>query len=263
MIYVILAAGLSTNFIIVALLFRRERQLSRQLSDMRAERNSEWILHALKGVPEEPNLAAPAADGTGLETQPQPVRRKRHLGLYIGGLSGIAAAVTDTTRHAWRTHRPQLIASAAAATLVVATAIVLIIVERQADDEQQPPSSAPTVTYTVTRSTSSTPAPAHPPVASPSATAGPSASASPTTFPPAGALPTSNGGASGPPLETEHQPPGTASSGDAEPSPPPSSAPPPSNSATPSSPPSTSPALCLRLAVLPLLNLAVCLAGGG
>lgn len=264
MIYVILAAGLGANFIVFALLFRRLRQLSWQLRDMRAERNSEWILHALQGAPEEHMYAVPAADGTGLEPPPdvQPVRRKRHLGLYIGGLSGIAATVTETIRYAWREHRGQVIASLAAVTIAAATTVVLLVVERQAVSEKRSPSSAPTVTSTVTQTATATAAPE---ADSPSTTNGPPSSTSPATRPSASALPTAAGGVSGAPIDSQPPAPsGTAPSGSStEPSPTGSGTPAPSSSAPPPEQPSPSPALCLGLVVMPVLDLTACLLGGG
>lgn len=153
MIGIVLAAGLGTNFIIVALLFRRDRELSRQLSDMRAERNSEWILHALRDVPDERERAAPAASG---DSQPhaaggQPIRRKKHLGLYLGG--GSAAVATAL----WRTflglgQRSPLLAGAAGIATVIAVAAVLTGAHSRGHPHARPPSHAWTATPTATAS---------------------------------------------------------------------------------------------------------------
>lgn len=268
MIHIILAAGLSTNVILIALLFRRLRRLSWQLRDIRAERNSEWILHALQDVPEQGTAVAQAAGGTyDPITDPQPVRRKRHLGLYIGGLSGIAATATEATRHAWREHRGQLVVGAAATALVAATAVTLIVVERQSDPETRPPTSAPEVTATVTRAASSAPSNA----ALPRVTGEPG-SVSPTAQPPVGELRTSVEDASGAPIGSEPSPAPSGTSptgGSSESGPTGDGAPPPSSSA--SAPPASSdppapsdpPALCLGLALLPVLDLTACLSGGG
>lgn len=261
MVYIILAAGLSTNFIVFALLFRRARRLSRQLRDIRAERNSEWILHALQDV--QPEREDPTAQAAGGTYQPpaglQPVRRKRHLGLYIGGLSGIAATVAETTRHAWQTHRGQLVAGAAAAILAAATAAVLIVIERQQQgvDRGEPP-PAPKVTATVTHTASAASPSAEPPATSRSRA---SSSARQSE---GGMLLASSFSAS--PIGREQPPDSSAaaSSGDSiEPTLTSSGAPLPSGSAPPTEQPSSPAALCLGLAVPSLLDLNVCLAGGG
>lgn len=65
MIWVILAAGFGVATVIAyALLFRRARQLARQLSDMRAEHNSELVLRALKEAPDHPWQTAAAVNPT-------------------------------------------------------------------------------------------------------------------------------------------------------------------------------------------------------
>ncbi|SDM47771.1 hypothetical protein SAMN04487981_101651 [Streptomyces sp. cf386] len=273
MIGIVLAAGLGfANLIFVALLFRRGRQLSRQLSDMRAERNSEWILRALQDAPDQP--AVRAANGAASKPPPagpQPVRRKRHLGLYIGGLAAAMVALGGTVRNALQTPRGQWTAAAVGAA-AVATAITLLIATQWPADKRGPRSSAPTATVTVSVAPPSTPAPSA--TGSPPATNGPPAAVSPmapasdsaaSTTAGSASWATADGGMSSVPIT----PAGSASSGgSAEPSPPtgrPSPAP-----STPEPPvdptPSPSPGrsgLCLALALWPVLDLAACLAGGG
>jgi hypothetical protein len=152
MVWIILAAGLGTaNYIAYALLFRRARQLARQLSDMRAERNSEWILHALQDVPEERERAAIAANGYTLAaTHQQPVRRKRHLGLYLGGggLAGILAAYGRRAPQVWAAHRMQAI-GAAVGVAVVSTTAAMVLTSLPNASSSGPPSAAPRRTSTV------------------------------------------------------------------------------------------------------------------
>ncbi len=275
MIYVVLAAGLGlANFIAIALLFRRLRgDLNRQLSDMRAERNSEWILHALKGVQEQGEQAAQAANGYPYgppPSDPQPVRRKRHLGLYLGGgLVAAAAALAEATRQAWDSNRGQLVAVAGATAIAVATAVMLIVTQWPTRNGAAPPPSAPTATATVTRTPSPTP-----PSTNPSTTPGPTVSPGPSASGPSGLTPGPAGSASGAPIGNRTPaPPSTASSGgSADPGPPgggtasptalPTPPPDPSPPQLTPSPPPGRPALCLGLA-LTVLDLAVCLSGGG
>lgn len=179
MIWIILAAGLGVaNFIAFALLFRRLRgDLNRQLSDMRAERNSEWILRALKEAPLEQS-AAMAANGRGTEVPPegpQPVRRKRHLGLYVGGgLAALLAALGQRVKK-----RPgQAVAAATGVTAAAATVMLAVV---WSSDTGHPPSSAPpTATTTATVTGTARPSPSAPPATVPQ-TPSPPAEARPTS----------------------------------------------------------------------------------
>jgi hypothetical protein len=191
MVWIILAAGLGANFIVVTLLFRRLRgDLNRQLRDIRAERNSEWILHALKDVPEEYEQAAQAANGGGFELPPvalRPVRRKKHLGLYLGGgLAALGVMLGQGVREAWRAYRGHLVGTVAGATAAATTTVTLMTVTPWQDDaSRHPPPSIPTAAPTVIVPTTHTqplpsgpiPSTAPPPATS---TPGPSTSASPT-----------------------------------------------------------------------------------
>lgn len=152
MIWIILATGFgAANFIAIALLFRRVRINTRQLSDMRAERNSEWILHALQGAPEAQERPARVAGGGShtLPLHPRPVRQKRHLGLYRGG--GILAAATLTLsaliRCICQQHRAHLVSTALGTGALAATTItVMTVAPWQQNVETVPPSSVPAVT---------------------------------------------------------------------------------------------------------------------
>jgi hypothetical protein len=262
MIWIILAAGLGASFIAIALLFRRARQLARQLSDMRAERNSEWILHALKSVPDEQGQVAPAANG---DFEPstageQPVRRKKHLGLFLGG--GSAAVLTGLCtagRRTWQRHPGLVVAGAAVGAAGVATAVVLTGAPGHGHSSgARSPSSAPTVTATITairmpssRPTVTTTARLTATI-TPASPSTPSESGSPSfgsSAPPGAGDASSEGGL--PPTRSE--------SASSLPSRPPTAAP----SATPSpSTPSGAHAPCLDVAVESVLDLAICLAGG-
>lgn len=189
MIYVILAAGLGVaQFIAYALLFRRARQLARQLSDMRAERNSEWILHALRDVPEEQALQAVPGTWLPAATGQQPVRRKRHLGLYLGGgLAALWGAFGQTTRAAWQRNRGQILSGVVGATVASTAAAALVFSPWPNGSNHRAPSSAPPVTATVTSPPGNTPptpsSSSAPPGNSSPLAAGPQATSSPTTVP--------------------------------------------------------------------------------
>jgi hypothetical protein len=154
MIWIILATGFgAANFIAIALLFRRLRHnLDRQLSDMRAERNSEWILHALQGVPEERVRPARTAGGGSHQLpRPRPVRRKEHLRLYNGGAAIAAAFVTlgAVIRAGRESHGAHIISTALTTTaLAAATVTVMTVTPWQRDIETVPTSPPSTVTTT-------------------------------------------------------------------------------------------------------------------
>lgn len=279
MIGIVLAAGLGTaNFIAIALLFRRMRNnLNRQLSNMRAERNSEWILRALQAAPEQ--RAAQAANGRGFEpppTGPEPVRRKKHLGLFLGGgLAAAFAALSQTARQAARTH-PVALGLAAAG---VAAAATVVAVAPWQNDASRSPSSAPTATITT-----SPPEPASPtatptnlaPTGSPSAPTGPPRATVSPPAPPAPAVPGSSPGVLVPIVRTTRpaSSPGGTPTGRPAPQPPDRGGAGPTATITP--PPSPSPSatptatyapavrgVCLGVHLDPLLRVRLCPLGGG
>lgn len=272
MIWIVLAAGLGVaNFIIVALLFRRLRNnLNRQLTSMRAERNSEWILSALieAGAPDERESTAQAVNGNGFEPPPagQPVRRKRHLGLFLGGgLAALFAAVQEAFSDARKTRRGQLAASAVGLT-AAATATALLVAAPW-HHSQRTPSSAPTVTITATGQ-ASTPPPVPPP-GSPSASTSllPGATVDASVSPPPGAAgavgghmtaisrPTGIPPSSGPAGTPTPSPPGASSTAPAPPAP--------SSSLAPTTPAPAAGSPCVAIDLEPLLALRLCPLGGG
>lgn len=135
----ILAGALGAIALIVFLLFRQLRELSWQLTQLRVERDSERILHdiGLRPGPTSLNEVDPT----------EPVLRKRHLALYLGGLS-IALARLRESSHS---HRPALVASGAAAAVITAAASLIVL--------QGAPTSPPGTTPPPPRVT--TPAPSH------------------------------------------------------------------------------------------------------
>jgi hypothetical protein len=275
MIWVVLATGLGAHCIVFVLLFRRLRgDLNRQLRDMRAEHNSEWILRALRDAPGR--AVVQAANGRGHEPPPmgpQPVRRKRHLGLFLGG--GVAALLTTTrsARDRRRSHRRQF-ATTAAAAAVTATTIALVILSPWEDDSNDgPPSSAPTAGPTASLTPSEPPSgsSALPSRSGPAGGDGPEpdgSASTPTTTP---MVPIDEmSGATGPHGQPEEPPP---AGGEPSPGSPTSGAPPPAESPPQETPPGEPPTeqppmppppgLCIRLVVGLVLDLDACIFGGG
>lgn len=115
MIRFILAGALGAIALIVYLLFRRLRQLSWQLTQLRVERDSERILREIGIRTGSRHIEAIPTDA--------PARRKGHLSLYIGG--GLASAVMRL-RDTCHAHRPALVTSGAAATVAIGAAALLL-----------------------------------------------------------------------------------------------------------------------------------------
>jgi len=289
MILIILAAGLGLQFIVVVLLFRRlRRNLSRQLRDMRAERNSEKILRALQEAPvQHPAMQAANWFGPNPEPvgDPQPVRRKKHLGLYLGGgLAAMSVTVSQVMRETWKSHPVQLVGAVAGAAAAAATVAALLTYTPWRDDSR-PPSSAPTAAPSI----NPPPEDLQPPSIRPSETPSRSPSVSPSASPP-GTVPDSPALNPSGPASTAG-PSGSTIGGQesAEPGPrPPSSTPPegatagpgPSGDDTPP-PPGTTPPLpppvppavpvptqspdgpCVGVTAVAVAGVVACLLGGG
>ncbi len=127
MIGSILAGALGALALIVYLLFRRLRQLSWQLTQLRVERDCERILHeiGIRGG-SRPVVNEPPA---------VPVRRKGHLSLYLGG--GVAAALARL-RDTWHRRRATMVASGAAATIALGAAALLLVTNGGPGDDLGP-----------------------------------------------------------------------------------------------------------------------------
>ena len=185
MIWIILATGFgAANFIVIALLFRRVRLNTRQLRDMRAERNSEWILHALQGVPDERVQPARVAVSGGHTPPltPRPDRRKKHLGLYRGGaIAAVPVVLGAAFRCAREAHTSHIASVTIGTTAAAATAVTaMTVVPWQQDIDAARPATPATASATRTPDSAppaSTAAPAEP-GRTPAVT-----SASPTTIP--------------------------------------------------------------------------------
>ena len=252
MIGFILAGALGVAALIVYLLFRRLRKLSWQLTEMRVERDSERILQqiGLRAASRSLDLKNPGD---------VPVRRKRHLALYLGGALSAALAKLRRVGHS---HPQVAVTGGVVTTVAVGAAALLLTLGGGATG----PHSFPTGTLppgpTGPAMTSSAPTArgpsGEPPPASSSSggtatgggdqaisATGPIAIQSSTTQQPSGRSPTAD------PTESEPQDssPPASTSGATEPS-----APAPSTTA-----PGTDPVLGLCADVRMLLELHVCL----
>ncbi|MFJ4551015.1 hypothetical protein ACIP4X_17610 [Streptomyces sp. NPDC088817] len=131
---IILAGAFGAVALFVYLLFRQLKKISWQLTQLRVERDSERILHDIGLRTQPPDHDADQRAG--------PVRRKRHLALYVGGnLTAALAELRDLSRQ----KRQALLASGAAAMAALGAIGLLLVVgskEIQPDDEQSVPSDA-------------------------------------------------------------------------------------------------------------------------
>ena len=135
---IILAGALGASALIVYLLFRQLRKLTWQLTQLRVERDCERILRAF-GMPHvEINLTEKGAaqEHTSATT---PVRRKRHLTLYLGG--SVAAFLAS------RRHQRHLATAAGTAAFAAAAMIAALIAgpgqQMPGLDDSPPPILAP------------------------------------------------------------------------------------------------------------------------
>jgi hypothetical protein len=175
------------------------RQITRVDRQMRAQRARESFLRQLliEGDEEEDGDDGPpprqkaVANGDGYMAGPQhpagaqPVRRKRHLGLYIGGAAAAIASLSVAAREAVRAHSGRFTAAVTGATVTAATITLVTVQPWTQGVDQGPPSSAPTVLPTLYLPPTYAPPPAttpRPPRSrAPSASPGePSPSSSPT-----------------------------------------------------------------------------------
>ncbi|MGW1796853.1 hypothetical protein ACWCQN_12790 [Streptomyces sp. NPDC001984] len=163
MALVIVAVVLGVIIITGGLFLRRLlgeiAELRRQITgidrQMRAQRAREQFFRQLttEEVTEEndgPPVQASVVNGYQSVPEPrpadgpEPVRRKRHLGLYLGGAGAIIAALGASVRESLREHRNQLVATATTAALTAATVTLVSVQPWSTDADQPPPASAPT-----------------------------------------------------------------------------------------------------------------------
>jgi len=116
---IILAGALGAFALIVYLLFRRLRQLSWQLTQLRVERDCERLLRALGMGPEAtPTEMEDAQERYFDET---PVRSRGHLSLYLGGNVAAFLAGRRSQRHLATAAGTAVFAMAAAVAALITT----------------------------------------------------------------------------------------------------------------------------------------------
>lgn len=155
----VIVAGVLGVILITGGLFLRRllgqlAELRRQITgidrEMRAQRAQVTVLRHLLADEEDvdgpPGQAAVVNGGPPVTpTGPDPVRRKGHLGLHLGGVTAAALATISTVaREALRDHRAQLVAVVTGAA-VTATTLTMVTVQPWRDGAAElPPSSVPT-----------------------------------------------------------------------------------------------------------------------
>lgn len=172
MAYVIVAGVLGVIGLICGGLFLRRllgeitelrRQITRVDRQMRAQRARESFLRQLllegdeehDGDDGPPMRQAAVANGEDFMAEPRPptadrpVRRKRHLGLYIGGAAAALATFSAAAREAVMAHRNRFTAAVTSAGLTAASVTLVTVPPWSSDADHGPPSSAPTVRPTV------------------------------------------------------------------------------------------------------------------
>lgn len=309
MVWVIVAGVLGAISVTGGLFLRRLlgeiTELRRQITgidrEMRAQRaRVKFLRHLLdndrenKGDEDDrpPDEAAVANGGIEQpphaagepEVGPAPVRRKKHLGLYLGGAVAALASISEAARITVREHQGQLIGTVTGAAVTAATVTIVTVQPWTTESSNGPPSFAPTVssppTYQPPPGTYPPPFPGTPPGPSPSPSpseaqpsaspsASPSESISSSPPPTSSVVPVDN---ESPPPESSPTPPGGGDPGDTG-TPPassgPSPSPPPRPPGTPEPPPPTAAdpppaeasadALCLGVTLPPQLDVDACL----
>jgi len=176
MVFVIVAGALGVSIITGGLFLRRLlgeiAELRRQITgidrQMRAQRAHVTFLRQLlteddagDGPPSEAAVVNGNADPPNFAYSlpgPEPVRRKRHLGLYLGGAVAAIATVSSVARDALHGHRVQII-SALVGAAATATTVTVVSVQPWTDNRSDWPTSAPAVSAPSPRPPTSPPPP--------------------------------------------------------------------------------------------------------
>lgn len=143
------------------------RQITRFDRQMRAQRARETFLRQLIAYDGEeegdwPPVEAAVVNGHRPTATPlhleesAPVRRKKHLGLYLGGAVAALVTVSTAARHAVRAHGGQVI-GAATATAVTAATVTLVTVQPWSISTSPSPAFAPTASISPTWRPSTSP----------------------------------------------------------------------------------------------------------
>ncbi|MET9819636.1 hypothetical protein [Streptomyces sp. NPDC006355] len=82
---------------------------------------------------------------TGLTAEPEPVRRKRHLALYIGaGAIAAFASIGDRIRNLWRSHRTLTVTAVTTVATVGTAAAIYMAPTRDSSEDTRSSGPAPT-----------------------------------------------------------------------------------------------------------------------
>ncbi|MBT3164045.1 hypothetical protein HTV80_13085 [Streptomyces sp. Vc74B-19] len=115
MIEVMLAAALGVAVAGIVLIYRGHRRNRDEINRLRAEVTAAKIAATLQQAAAPPAAEEPAPPQ-------EPVRRKRHLMLYLGGLVVLVSWLGERVRNVWKNHRTATTAVALAATAATAAA---------------------------------------------------------------------------------------------------------------------------------------------
>ncbi|MFC3346097.1 hypothetical protein ACFOOM_01295 [Streptomyces echinoruber] len=116
---VLIAGVLGAAVLAIVLLHRSNRKHAEMINQLRAE-----ITAAKIAALQQRTIPAPAGD----EPEPEPVRRRRHLALYIGGgVAAVLASLGDRLRPLWQRHRAATAAGTAVAVAAASTAAALYL----------------------------------------------------------------------------------------------------------------------------------------
>lgn len=172
---VILAVSVGGTVLAVVLLYRQQQRHGQLINELRAMFAAQEITRLR------------TANSEAVDDVPEPERRKRHLGLYLGGVMAAFTALGARARGAWQTHRPVSIAAATATSAAVAAVGMLYYGPIDTHDRGAAPSSPTPLTSAPLHPTQS-PAPTPSDRPSSSAPSPKPPSATPTE-PPSGASP--------------------------------------------------------------------------
>jgi hypothetical protein len=112
----VIAAVLGVAVVGIVLIYRGHRRNAEEINRLRAE------VTAAKIAALQQAMQQAVPDGDEQDEQPEPVRRKRHLSLYLGGFAFPIAWIGDRLRHAWERHRAATVSTAVAVATVTAAA---------------------------------------------------------------------------------------------------------------------------------------------
>ncbi|MGW2104901.1 hypothetical protein ACWCPX_46150 [Streptomyces olivaceoviridis] len=143
---ILLAAVLGCAVLGIVVVYRGHRRNAAKIAQLQAEVTAAKIL-ALQQAAQQTAAPGPdEADETCLADEPEPVRRKRHLSLYLGGLAAAFTWLGSRLRNTWRHHHVATASAVVVATAATAAAAYHITSSdggAQTGSRAQSPASAP------------------------------------------------------------------------------------------------------------------------